>query len=128
LFRRFAAAFLIACAAITFFSMWARVRPRKYEIGVLRFLGASKILVIVIISTEAAVISFGGALLAVVISQSALTWLNLLTAAVPPYSIGFKWCLAASSTIVGAAMSGSTIPCAVSVQQDVLTMLEWDRA
>jgi hypothetical protein len=127
LFRRFAPACLIACAAITLLSTWSRVRPRKYEIGVLRFLGASKILVIAIVSTEAAVVSLGGALLAVVISQSVLTWLNSVTAAAPPYSIGFKWCLAASSTVIGAAMSGSAIPCAVSVQQDVLAMLEWDR-
>jgi hypothetical protein len=55
-------------------------------------------------------------------SQDVLSSLNPLTDGAPPYSIEFNWCLAASS--IGAAISGSTIPCAVSVQQD---MLEWDR-
>jgi putative ABC transport system permease protein len=127
LFRRLASAFLIACAAITFLSMWDRVRSRKYEIGVLRFLGASKILVIAIVSADAAVVSLGGAILAVVISQSVLTWLNSVFTAAPPYLIGVKWCLAASSTAIGAAMTGSAIPCSISVQQDVREMLEWDR-
>jgi putative ABC transport system permease protein len=127
LFRRLASAFLITCAAITFLSMWDRVRSRKYEIGVLRFLGASKILVIAIVSAEAAVVSLGGAILAVVISQIVLTWLNSVFATAPPYLIGFKWCLAASSAAIGAATTGSAIPCAISVQQDVRETLEWDR-
>ena len=88
LFRRLASAFLIACAAITFLSMWDRVRSREYEIGVLRFLGASKILVIAIVSSEAAVVSLGGALLAVAISQSLLAWLNSVFTTAPPYWIG----------------------------------------
>lgn len=127
LLRRFARAFLLACAAITFLSMWSNVRPRKHELGVLRSLGASKIFVIGLVFTEAAAISLAGALLAILISQAALSFLSDFTAAAPPYSIGFKWCLVALSTVVGAAMSGCTIPCAVSLHQDVLDMLEWDR-
>ena len=127
LFRRFAPAFLTACAAIAFVSTWAKVDTRTYEIAVLRFLGASKIFVIAIVCTEAALVSLGGALLAVVISHGALTWLNLVTGAAPPYSIGLKWCLAAPSIIAGAAMGGSAIPCTVSLQEDVREMLERDR-
>ena len=127
LFRRFAAAFLIACVAITFLSTWANVRPRKHEIGVLRFLGASKNFVLAIVFTEAAVVGLGGALLAIVTSQSVLTCLNILSAAAPPYSVGFKWCVAAPFAVIGAAITGGTIPCAFSVQEDVLDMLECDR-
>lgn len=127
LLRRFTAALLIACAAITFLSAWAKVRPRKHEIGVLRSLGASKVFVLTIVVAEPVAVSLGGALLAILIAQGVLTWLNFLSNPAPPYSIGFKWCLAAPSTLIGAAMSGSTIPYAASVQQDVLEMLEWDR-
>jgi hypothetical protein len=127
LFMRFASAFLVACAAITFLSSSAKVRPRKYEIGVLRFLGASKLLVVAIVSTEAAVVSLAGALIAVAISQIVLSGLNSITAAAQPYSIGVPWCLAASSIVVGAAIGGSAIPCAFSVQHDVLQLLERDR-
>ena len=126
LFRRFAQAFLIACAAITFLSRWANVRPRKHEIGVLRSLGAPKIFVIAIVFTEAAAVSIGATLVAILISQVVISGLNSLTTEGPPYTIGFKWLLIASATVVGAAMGGSTIPCALSVQQDVIDMLDWD--
>ena len=127
LFRRFARAFLISCAAITFLSTWADVRARKYEFGVLRFLGASKNLVFGLALTEAVVSSLAGALLAIVISQSLLACLNFISAAAPQYSVGFKWYLAASSTVISAAICGSTIPFAISIQQDVLHMVSWDR-
>jgi hypothetical protein len=126
LFRRFAQAFLMACAAITFVTMWSKVDAREYEIGILRFLGASRVLVIAIVSTEAAVVSLGGALLAVAASHSAVTWLNSGAAGTPAFSIGFKWCFGACSTVVGAAIGGSAIPCAVAVQREVIAMLERD--
>jgi hypothetical protein len=127
LFRKFAPTLLIACATITFVSTWAKVDTRTYDMAVLRFLGASKILVIAIISTEATLVSLIGALVAVVISHGALNWINAATGAAPLYSIGLKWCLAASSIVVGAAIGGSAIPCAVSLEDDVRETLERDR-
>lgn len=103
------------------------MRPRKYELGVLRFLGASKMLVTAIVIAEAAVVSGAGALLALLVSQSALTWLNSVSTPASPHLIGFKWCLAAPAIVVGAAMSGSGIPCALSLQRDVIDLLERDR-
>jgi predicted lysophospholipase L1 biosynthesis ABC-type transport system permease subunit len=126
-FRRFAPSFLIACAAIAFVSTWAKTDTRTYEMAVLRFLGASRILVIAIVSTEATVVSVGGALLAVLISYGALSWLNSATGAAPPYSIGLDWCLTAPSIMIGAAIAGSAIPCAVSLEEDVRGTLERDR-
>jgi len=124
LLRRFARAFLIACAAITFLSAWADAHARKHEFGVLRFLGASGSFVLGIVITEIVVASLAGALLAIAISQSLLTGLNFLSGAAPLYSIGFKWYLVASSTVMGAAIGGSMIPCAISLQQDVLHLLD----
>ncbi len=127
LFRRFAPSFLIACAAITFVSTWAKVDTRTYEIAVLRFLGASKILVIAIVCTEATVVSLTGAILAVIISHGALTWLSAAAGAAPAYSIGLAWLLIAPFVMVGAAIAGTTIPCAVSLEDDVRETLERDR-
>jgi hypothetical protein len=76
--------------------------------------------------TEPAVIALAGALLAILISQGVLTWLNLLSVAAPPYSIGFKSCLGASCIVVGTAITGAIIPCVVMVQRDVIDLLEWD--
>jgi putative ABC transport system permease protein len=126
LIQRFVPVFSVVCVAITFLSMWARARPRRREIGVLRFLGASKTFVIAVVFAEAAAIGLGGAVLAIVISQSMLSCLNVLTAAAPPYSIGLGWCLSTSCMAVSAGIAGSTIPCAVSLRQDVLDMLERD--
>ena len=127
LLRRFAPAFLVACAAIIFVSTCEKVRSRGYEIGVLRLLGSSKTFVIATVATEAALMSTAGALLGLVISQSALTWLNVITRAAPPYSIDWNWCFIAPFGVIGAAISGSAIPCAVMLQQDVCDMLAWDR-
>jgi hypothetical protein len=101
--RLFIAVFLTTCVAITLLSMWANVRHRKREIRVLRFLGASKSLVIAIVFTEASVIGFGGATLAILISQSVVVWLNFESGAAPPYSIGFWWCLEMCCLVIGAA-------------------------
>jgi cell division protein FtsX len=108
-------------------SAWADVHARKYEFGVLRFLGASKAFVLGIVFTEAVAASLAGALLAMVISQSLLTCLNFISAAEPSYSVGFNWYLAVSSTVIGAAIGGSTIPFAISIQEDVLHLVMWDR-
>jgi predicted lysophospholipase L1 biosynthesis ABC-type transport system permease subunit len=127
LFRRFAPTFLIACAAITFVATWAKVDTRTYEIAVLRFLGASKGLVIAVVSTEATLVSLGGAVLAIVISHIALSWINAATGASPPFSIDVKWRLAAPAIMLGAAIGGSAIPCAISFEYDVRETLERDR-
>lgn len=125
-FRPFVAAFLTASLAITFLSMWKNAGRRNQEIGVLRSLGASRSFVIGIVFTEAAVIGLGGAILAIGISQSVMIWLNALSRAAPAYSIAFKWCVETSSMTMGAAIAGSAIPCAVSIHQDPLELLECD--
>jgi putative ABC transport system permease protein len=125
-YRPFVVLFLIVSAPITFAPMWAHVLRRKHEIGILRSLGGSKLLVIALVLSEAAAISLGGAIFAIPISQIMLTGISFLSAPAIPYSIGFGWCLTACGIVIGAAIGGSTIPCAASVQQDVLNMLEWD--
>lgn len=106
--------------------MWAAVLHRRHEIGILRFLGASRIFVIAMVLAEAAVIGLAGASFAILVSQSVLIGLNLLSAPAMPYSIGFGWCLAACGIVIGAAIAGSTIPSAIAARRDVLDMLERD--
>lgn len=125
-FQPFVAALLTASVAITFLSMWKNARRRNQEIAVLRILGASQSFLIALVLTEAAVIGFGGAIHAIVISQSVMIWLNVRSAAAPAYSIGIKWCLETFCMIMGAAITGSTIPCTVSIHQDLLELLERD--
>jgi putative ABC transport system permease protein len=68
---------LIASVAVTFLSMWANVLYRKHEIGILKSLGGSRAFVIGIVSTDAALIGLGRAILAVLFSQSILVWPEL---------------------------------------------------
>jgi ABC-type antimicrobial peptide transport system permease subunit len=117
---------LIASVAVTFLSMWANVLYRKHEIGILRSLGGSKVFVIGIVSTEAALIGLGGAILAVLFSQSILHCLNFLSAAAPPHSIGWKWCLITPCIIASTAVVGSFVACSLTVQQHVLDMMDDD--
>ena len=117
---------LIASIAVTFLSMWANVLYRKHEIGLLRSLGGSKVFVIGIVSTEAALIGLGGAILAVLFSQSILHCLNLLSSAAPPHGIGWKWCLITPCIVAFTAVMGSFVACSLSVQQHVLDMIDDD--
>jgi FtsX-like permease family len=122
----FVSVFLIAGNAITFLPIWANVRHRKHEIGLLTSFGASRTFVFAIVFTEAIVIGLAGAFIAILISQSVLTWLNLLSTATPSYSIGFTSCLGGSCIVIGPAITGAIIPFVELVQRDVIDMLERD--
>jgi putative ABC transport system permease protein len=117
---------LISSVAVTFLSMWANVIYRKQEIGILRSLGGSKVFVIGIVSTEAALIGLGGAIIAVLFSQSILHCLNVLSAALPPLRIGWKWCLITPCIVAFTAVVSSFVACSLSVQQHVLDMMDDD--
>ena len=106
--------------------MWANVLCRKHEIGFLRSLGGSKAFVIGIVSTEAALIGLGGAILAVLFSQSILHCLNFLSAAAPPHGIGWKWCLIAPCIVASSAAVASFVACSLSVQQHILDVMDDD--
>jgi ABC-type lipoprotein release transport system permease subunit len=114
---------LIASVAVTFLAMWANVLYRKHEIGILRAWGVSKVFVIEIVSTEAALIGLGGAILGVLFGQSILHCLNFLSAAAPPHGIGWKWCLITPGIFVSTAVAGSFVACSLLVQRRVLDML-----
>lgn len=115
-----------ASVAVTFLSMWANVLYRKHEIGILRSLGGSKVFVIGIVSTEAALIGLGGAILAVLFSQSILHCLNILSAPARPHSIGWEWCLITLCIIASTAVVGSFVACSLTVRQHVLDMMDDD--
>jgi len=117
---------LIASVAVTFLSMWANVLYRNHEIGILRSLGGSKVLVIGIVSMEAALIGVGGAIPAVLFSQSILHGLNFLSAAAPAHGIGWKWCLITPCIVASIAVVGNSIACSLSVQEHVLDMVDDD--
>lgn len=92
----------------------------------LRSWGGSKVFVIGIVSTEAALIGLGGAILGVLFGQSILHCLNLLSAAAPPHGIGWKWCLITPGIFASTAVAGSFVACCLLVEQHVLDMLEDD--
>jgi ABC-type antimicrobial peptide transport system permease subunit len=117
---------LIFSVVATFLSMCANVLYRKQEIGIIRFLGGSKVFVIGIVSTEAALIGLCGAVFGVLFSQSLLHGLNFLSAAVTPYSIGWKWCLIMPGIVASTAVVSSLVVCSLSVRQQVLDMLDDD--
>lgn len=117
---------LIFSVAATFLSMCASVLYRKRQIGIIRFLGGSKVFVIVMVSTEAALIGLGGAIFGVLSSQTILHGLNFMSAAAAPHSIGWKWCLMMLCIVVSTAVVGSLVACSLLVRQTVLDMLDYD--
>jgi ABC-type antimicrobial peptide transport system permease subunit len=117
---------LIFSVAVTFLSMCANVLYRKRQIGIMRFLGGSKIFVIVIVSTEAALIGIGGAIFGVLFSQTVLHGLNFLGAAAAPHSIGWKWALITPCMLASTAAVGSLVACSLLVRQHVIDMLDDD--
>jgi hypothetical protein len=117
---------LIFSVAATFLSMCSNVLYRKRQIGIIRFLGGSKSFVIVILSTEAALIGLGGAIFAVLFSQTIVHGLNFLSAAAAPYSIGWKWCLTTLCIIASSAIAGSLVACSLLVRRHVIDMLDYD--
>ena len=117
---------LIFSVAVTFLSMCASVLYRKRQIGIIRFLGGSKVFVIVIVSTEAALIGLGGAIFGVLFTQTILHGLNFLSAAAAPFSIGWKRPLITLCIIASSAVVGSLAACSLLVRQHVLDMLDYD--
>ena len=121
-----AEAMLIFSVAVTFLSMCASVLYRKRQVGIIRFLGGSKVFVIAIVSTEAALIGLGGAIFAVLFSQTILHGLNSLSAGAIPFGIGWKWCLITPCIVASSAVVGSLVACSLLVRQHVLDMLDHD--
>jgi hypothetical protein len=115
---------VINCFAVTFLSMHAAVLQRKREIGILRSLGASNVFVMGIVLTQAALLGFGGAIFALVLSQSLLELLMVL--GLPASRQAWEWWPLTAGLVSCAAVLGSFYPCAIAVRQDVIDALTHD--
>ncbi|HWF04056.1 MAG TPA: FtsX-like permease family protein, partial [Candidatus Angelobacter sp.] len=105
-------------AAVASLSMYMAVQQRTREIGILKSLGASKVLVVRIILMEALFLGLGGSLLGIVFSFLSRWLLAKLVPASLPQAIVPGWWPIAGAIAMGAAILGALYPGIMAARQD----------
>jgi putative ABC transport system permease protein len=113
-------------AAVASLSMYMAVQQRTREIGILKSLGASKLLVIRIILMEAFCLGFGGCILGILFSFLSRWLLAKLVPASLPQAIVPEWWPIAGAIAMGAAMFGALYPGIVAARQDPIEALAYE--
>lgn len=113
-------------AAVASLSMYMAVQQRTREIGILKSLGASKLLVIRIILMEAFCLGFGGCILGILFSFLSRWLLAKLVPASLPQAIVPEWWPIAGAIAMGAAIFGALYPGIVAARQDPIEALAYE--
>ena len=113
-------------AAVASLSMYMAVQQRTREIGILKSLGASKLLIVRIILMEAFCFGLGGSLLGILFSFLSRWLLARLVPASLPQAIVPEWWPIAGAIAMGAAIVGALYPGIVTARQDPIEALAYE--
>jgi putative ABC transport system permease protein len=113
-------------AAVASLSMYMAIQQRTREIGILKSLGASKLLILKIILLEALFLGLGGSLLGIVFSFLGRFLLARLVPASLPQAIVPEWWPIAGAIAMSAALLGALYPGSLAAQQDPIEALAYE--
>jgi len=113
-------------AAVASLSMYMAVQQRTREIGILKSLGASKVMVLKIILMEALFLGLGGSLLGIAFSFASRFLLAKLVPASLPQAIVPEWWPIAGAIAMGAAILGALYPGMLAARQDPIQALAYE--
>jgi putative ABC transport system permease protein len=113
-------------AAVASLSMYMAVQQRTREIGILKSLGASKILLLRIILTEALFLGLGGSILGIGFSFLSRWLLAKLVPASLPQAIVPEWWPIAGAIAMSAAIVGALYPGMLAARQDPIQALAYE--
>jgi putative ABC transport system permease protein len=113
-------------AAVASLSMYMAVQQRTREIGILKSLGASKVLVVKIILMEALFLGLGGSILGIGLSFLSRWLLATLVPASLPQAIVPEWWPIAGAVAMGAAILGALYPGMIAARQDPIQALAYE--
>jgi putative ABC transport system permease protein len=113
-------------AAVASLSMYMAVQQRTREIGILKSLGASKVLVLRIILMEALFLGLGGSILGIGFSFLSRWLLAKLVPASLPQAIVPEWWPIAGAIAMGAAILGALYPGMLAARQDPIEALAYE--
>lgn len=113
-------------AAVASLSMYMAVQQRTREIGILKSLGASKVLVVKIILLEALFLGLGGSILGIGFSFLSRWLLAKLVPASLPQAIVPEWWPIAGAVAMGAAILGALYPGMIAARQDPIQALAYE--
>jgi putative ABC transport system permease protein len=113
-------------AAVASLSMYMAVQQRTREIGILKSLGASKVLLLRIILTEALFLGLGGSILGIGFSFLSRWLLAKLVPASLPQAIVPEWWPIAGAIAMSAAILGALYPGMLAARQDPIQALAYE--
>lgn len=113
-------------AAVASLSMYMAVQQRTREIGILKSLGASKLLVLKIILMEALFLGLGGSILGIGFSFLSRWLLAKLVPASLPQAIVPEWWPIAGAIAMAAAIFGALYPGMLAAKQDPIQALAYE--
>jgi putative ABC transport system permease protein len=102
------------------------IQQRTREIGILKSLGASKLLVLKIILLEALFLGLGGSILGIAFSFLGRWLLALLVPASLPQAIVPEWWPIAGAIAMAAAVLGALYPGMLAARQDPIEALAYE--
>lgn len=112
--------------AVASLSMYMAIQQRTREIGILKSLGASKILVLRIILTEAFCLGLGGSILGIGFSFLGRWALARLVPASLPQAIVPQWWPIAGAIVMGSAVLGALYPAMLAAWQDPIEAISYE--
>ena len=113
--------FIVVCL-----SMYMAVLQRTREIGILKSLGATKVLVMELILAEALLLGFGGTVAGIALSFVSRAVLQRVAPATLPQAIVPGWWPIAAGIALGAAILGAVYPGMLAVRQDPIEALAYE--
>jgi putative ABC transport system permease protein len=113
-------------AAVASLSMYMAIQQRTREIGILKSLGASKMLVLKIILLEALFLGLGGSILGIGFSFLSRWLLARFVPASLPQAIVPQWWPIAGAIAMGAALLGALYPGMLAARQDPIEALAYE--
>src|SRR5215831_3113809 len=110
-------------AAVAALSMYMAIQQRTREIGILKSLGASKLLILRVVLMEALFLGLGGSLLGIGFSFLGRLVLARLVPASLPQAIVPDWWPIAGAIAISAALVGALYPGTLAARQDPIEAL-----
>jgi putative ABC transport system permease protein len=107
-------------------SMYMAVLQRTREIGILKSLGAQKVLIMTLILIEAFFMGLGGSVLGIAFSYGTRAAIHAVMPASLPQAIVYNWWPIASGIAIGAALLGALYPGMLAVRQDPIEALAYE--